>query len=154
MSYVLLRCVKEGSRLRVKMMSSAPFIKGANCQFPRNIRQEGLYYVLRSEDVTLKNNFYSAMQKNSIICQTFNFEEVKKYINDLGTTNNQLKPKIIFGEDEEPECIICFSELKTIVFSPCGHYSVCQACATRCDKCPICRGSIVSKLRRDEIGGE
>jgi hypothetical protein len=54
MSYVLLQCVKEKSKLRVKMISSSPFIKGVNCQFPRDIRQEGMYYVVKSEGVKLQ----------------------------------------------------------------------------------------------------
>jgi len=33
--YVLLQCKKLGGKLKVKMMSSQPFIKGFNCQFPR-----------------------------------------------------------------------------------------------------------------------
>lgn len=151
MSYVLLKCVKEGSRLRVKMMSSAPFIKGINCQFPRNIRQEGLYYVLKSEDISLKTNFYSAMGKNIIIHQTFNIEEIKNYINDLDNTDNKIKPRVIFGDDEEPECIVCLTENKTIVFSPCGHYCCCSDCSKQCKKCPLCRGNILSMLNRSEI---
>jgi hypothetical protein len=155
MSYVLLKCVKEKSKLRVKMISSQPFIKGINCQFPRDIREEGMYYVVKSEGVKLKGKFYTVMQKDIITCKTFDLNEVKKYIDDLtkiqGDNVNKIKPKTIFGEDDDSECIICFSEIKSSVFSPCGHYMTCGACSLRCKNCPICRAVIVAILKRDEI---
>lgn len=151
MSYVLLQCVKEKSKLKVKMLSSQPFIKGINCQFPRQIREEGKYYVVKSEAIKLKGNFYSAMQKDIIVCQTFDMNEIKKYINDLVATE-KVKPLQIFGEDDDKECVICMSEEKNSVFSPCGHYMTCGSCATKCKICPICRAKVVSILRRDEIG--
>ena len=156
MSYVLLQCVKEKSKLRVKMISSSPFIKGINCQFPRDIRQEGMYYVVRSEGVKLKGTFYTAMQSNIIMCKTFDINEVKKYINDLqtgitGDALDKFKPKTIFGEDDDSECIICFSEVKSSVFSPCGHYMTCGTCSAQCKTCPMCRAKITIVLRRDQI---
>lgn len=156
MSYVLLQCVKEGSKLKVKMVSTQPFIKGINCQFPRNIRQEGMYYVVKSSDVKLRGtgtrNFYSAIKKGAVVCQTFDLNEVKKYINNLAVGEpDKIMPAKIFGEDEDMECIICMCEDKNSVFVPCGHYMTCGECAARCKSCPICRANIVSILRRDEI---
>jgi hypothetical protein len=87
MDYVLLQCVKEKGKLRVKMISSQPFIKGINCQFPRNIRLDGMYYIVKSTDITLKGKFYSAMGKNIIVCSTFDMNEVKIYINNLFDAN-------------------------------------------------------------------
>ena len=150
MSYVLLQCVKEKSKLRVKMLSSNPFIKGINCQFPRAIRQEGMYYVVKSEGISLKGNFYSAMGKNIIVCQTASIEEVKKYVANLGVPE-LIKPQVIFGDDDENECVICMTDAKDSVFSPCGHFITCKECSTQFDKCPICRAKIVIVLRRHEI---
>ncbi len=153
MSYVLLQCVKEKSKLRVKMISSQPFIKGINCQFPKNIRQENMYYVVKSEGVKLKGKFYTAMQKNIIVCQTFDIDEVKKYIDDLiVNTTEKIMPKTIFGEDDDDnECVICMCEEKDSVFSPCGHYMTCYECSIQCKSCPICRAVILSILKRNEI---
>jgi hypothetical protein len=151
MSYVLLQCVKEGSRLRVKMISSHPFIKGINCQFPRDIRENGKYYVVQSDGVRLKGKFYSVMKRDSIVCQTFEMEDVKKYINNLGNTDNKIKPKVIFGDDDSKECIICMTDPKTSVFSPCGHFITCGTCSTLFPKCAMCSAKIVCILRRDEI---
>jgi hypothetical protein len=160
MSYVLLKCVKEGSRLRVKMMSSAPFMKGKNCQFPRNIRQDGMYYVVRSDGVSLKNNFYSAMGKDVVVCRTFSLDEVKRYIGELGEKDKKIRPKAIFGDDDEPECVVCMTDPKTMVFAPCGHFLTCQSCigdqsgsgtGTAFKKCFYCNTPITCILRRDEI---
>lgn len=150
MSYVLLKCVKEKSRLRVKMISSQPFIKGINCQFSRNIRKEGMYYVVKSEGIKLKGNFYSAMGKDIIVCQTLNIEEVKKYIDNLGVAE-KIRPKVIFGDDDENECAICMGEKKDSVFSPCGHFITCKGCSVQFGKCPICRATISCILNRNEI---
>lgn len=148
MSYVLLQCIKQGSKLRVKMMSSNPFIKGMNCQFPRAIREEGMYYILKSETIKLRNNFYSAI--GSIVYKTFNFDEVKKYIGDICETK-KIKPAIIFGEDDEIECIICLEKEKDTVFAPCGHFMTCSVCSIKCKSCPICRGKIFSMLKRNDL---
>jgi Zinc finger, C3HC4 type (RING finger) len=146
--YVLLKCVKEGSKLRVKMMSSAPFVKGANCQFPRAVREEGTYYVVRAEKVKFKGNFYTAMQNDTIVCQTTDEAEVRRYIGNL---DGKIKIKTIFGDDEEVECAICMSAAKDSVFAPCGHYACCGPCAAQCKSCPICRGAIGSILKRAEV---
>ena len=151
MEYVLLQCVKEKGKLRVKMISSQPFIKGINCQFPRNIREEGMYYVLKSSSISLKKNFYSAMQKDSIVCKTFDLNEIKKYIQGILGTGEKIKPAVIYGDDEDTECVICLYDTKSIVFSPCGHYITCAGCAGSCKKCPLCNANIVCKLDRTEI---
>lgn len=151
MSYVLLQCVKKGSRLRVQMISSHPFIKGINCQFPRNIRQEGMYYVVKEEGVKLKNNFYSAMQKDIVVCQTLSLEEAKLYVDGLKGTNKKIVPKAIFGEDGDEECVVCMYDKKEMVFSPCGHFITCEDCSKTCKKCPICMVVVANVLARDEI---
>lgn len=149
MSYVLLQCVKEKGKLRVKMISSQPFIKGINCQFPRNIRQEGMYYVVKSENIKLKGVYYSAMGKDIITCATMNIDEVKRYITNL---DGGIVPKIIFGDgDGDNECIICMDNEKNTVFSPCGHYMTCHECSTQFTQCPICRAKISHTLNRNEI---
>lgn len=151
MDYVLLQCKKVGGKLKVKMMSSQPFIKGFNCQFPRAIRQENMYYIVKASDITLKGSFYSAMGKNIILCQTFDVEEVKKYITNLGLEDAKIKPKTIFGEDDDNECVICYCEAKDTVFAPCGHYMTCNGCAKSCKICPVCRTPITHTLSIKEM---
>ena len=176
MDYVLLQCKKVGGKLKVKMMSSQPFIKGFNCQFPKDIRQENMYYVIlkalllilgyfdkerqslslskyivKSSDIRLKGTFYSAMAKDIVVCKTFDFEEIKKYINSLSLEDKKIKPITIFGDDDNSECVICISEIKDTIFSPCGHYMTCKNCASQCKKCPICRSDIICLLSIKEM---
>ena len=61
---------------------------------------------------------------------------------------------------EESLCVICLSEPKTFLCSPCGHKCLCKACADayrRIDEdgwvrqgkteCPLCRRSVKSVMR-------
>jgi hypothetical protein len=151
MAYVLLQCVKRGSKLRVQMISSHPFIKGINCQFPRAIRQQGMYYVVKQEGIVLRGNFYSAMKSNIIVCQTFDLNEAKRYVDELKEKNVNIVPAKIFGDDGDEECVVCMYDKKTQVFAPCGHYIVCTDCANTCVKCPLCATKIINILARNQI---
>ena len=150
MEYVLLQCVKEKGKLRVKMISSHPFIKGMNCQFPRGIRRESLYYVVRANAVSLKGNFYSAMQKDCVVAMTHDIDEVRRFIDTAVRDNELLVPAKIFG-DEEGECVVCLYDEKTQVFSPCGHFITCKECAGMTKVCPLCRANVVCVLDRADI---
>jgi hypothetical protein len=151
MDYVLLQCIKEKGKLRVKMISSQPFIKGINCQFPRDIRTEGMYYIVKSPDITLRGKFYSAMGKNIIVCSTFDINEVKVYVNNLFGANEKIKPARIFGDDDGSECVVCMYDAKDSIFSPCGHFITCGDCALMCKKCPLCAKNVTCILNRNEI---
>mmetsp|Transcript_18316 Transcript_18316/g.2971 ORF Transcript_18316/g.2971 Transcript_18316/m.2971 type:complete len:133 (+) Transcript_18316:781-1179(+) len=50
---------------------------------------------------------------------------------------------------EENACKICFSRESNAAFYPCGHM-ICDSCATKCQKCPVCRSTIreIVKLYR------
>lgn len=110
-----------------------------------------MYYIVRSEGVKMRGKFYSVMQRDMIVCQTFSLDEVKRYIENLGVAEKIL-PRVIFGDDDEPECTICMDAKKDTVFSPCGHFVTCGGCAGNFDKCPMCRTKVTCVLRRDEIG--
>ena len=67
---VRLKCVKEGSKLRVRIIS-AGYNPRANCQFPRAIRVEGREYTYPATDVVFAESaqhkfFYRIMKKNNI----------------------------------------------------------------------------------------
>ena len=151
MEYVLLQCVTEKKKLRVKMLSSQPFIKGCNCQFPRDIRQEGLYFVVKSSGIALRTNFYTMLKKDNIVLMTFDLNEVKKYIDDLGLDKVKM---IIYGDDDDDmQCSICMDDEKekSMIFVNCGHFIACDTCAPLFKKCPMCNAAIVSLLKRTDI---
>jgi outer membrane protein assembly factor BamB len=56
---VVVECVKEGSKLRVRVTSSG-YKKNWNVQFPRNLRQEGARFVVDEVRESSKGGFYRA----------------------------------------------------------------------------------------------
>ena len=136
MHMIKLKCVKEGSKLRVKIISPG-YNSRANCQFPKNIRSDGAIYEVPAEDVgfseNAQNKFFYRIKKNNIKIITDQIDQ-------------------IFEDESTTECVICMTEEKDVVFAPCGHYCCCNACATKLNsKCPICRGRISTIVKYDQI---
>ena len=46
------------------------------------------------------------------------------------------------GHDDDAEylCVICLDSRKAVAVVPCGHLSMCRACAAQVELCPMCRG--------------
>ena len=68
--FVRLKCVKEGSKLRIKIVSPG-FSPDANCQFPKNIRLEGREYEVPAGDVSLcdtRGKFFYRVKKQNNCC--------------------------------------------------------------------------------------
>ncbi len=70
---------------------------------------------------------------------------------DRPRDKRQRKQKKEDEEEEEKTCIICFDEPPGAVFHPCGHATLCFACAlvmkdTR-GRCPLCNRSIVAVIK-------
>lgn len=134
---VLLKCVKEGSKLRVKIISDGYFNE-ANCQFPKDIRKEGRIFKVKAKDVILaegKAGKYFYRVKSGI----------EIYNEGSGSIQNDVTKVKIFEDKKESDCAVCLTVPKTTVIVPCGHFYTCNSCAKQLDKCPICRGGI-SKL--------
>ncbi|MEB3282295.1 MAG: VWA domain-containing protein [Lyngbya sp.] len=73
---ILLKCSREGGKLRVRVISEG-YNSDLNVQFPRNIRQEGVTYVVDEITLSAKGDFY----------------RVKGEIRRLGTaTQTELNP--------------------------------------------------------------
>ncbi len=142
---VYLECVKDGSKLRVRIISRG-FHNDLNCQFPRAIRKEGRKYSVPHYAVDLieKANakFFYRIDKNCIT--------IIEHI-DVSTTI----PAKIFEDASTQECIVCLAGIKDIIFANCGHYVCCTDCATRIfisnKKCPMCRASIYALVTKDQI---
>lgn len=39
---------------------------------------------------------------------------------------------------EEPSCTACLARPRDTVFSKCGHFTLCNACAKERTDCPVC----------------
>ncbi|MCC5635059.1 VWA domain-containing protein [Nostoc sp. CHAB 5844] len=61
-SGVELRCVREGGKLRVKVLSDS-YDATKNVQFPRAIRAEGAYYVAEAVELSTDGSFYRVRGK-------------------------------------------------------------------------------------------
>lgn len=140
---VRLKCFREGSRLRVKIISPG-YIQYANCRFPRDIRVEGREYLVPQNDITLIDTrnmyFYAVKKKNIQILDALNTMDPKD-IKVYGDTS-----------EEHPECAICMDvQNELIIFAPCGHYCSCAICAKKINSCPMCRTKIEQIVTKDQL---
>ena len=139
-TFVNLVCVKEGGRLRVKIISPG-YNNNANCQFPRAIRAEGKKFKVPESAITVAGNagrgFFYRVAKTNI-------SEVLEFDN-----NHQMPEKIYVSND----CVVCLEEdTAEIVILNCGHLCLCKDCSPRViDICPMCRGKILGKINKDQL---
>jgi hypothetical protein len=140
---VNLICIKKKGKLRVRITSHG-YLKTANCQFPRDIRKEGMCYSVNPNDITLVSRsgqwFYSIRTKK-IDCGV-----------DVKTHNlKETLPETIFENIDNSECVVCMEAAKQIVFIPCAHYYCCDACSSKMSKCPVCRSPIEKAINKSMI---
>lgn len=139
-AYVILECVEEGSKLRVKMKSPG-YLINSNCQFPRDLRVAGRKFKVPVADVKLMNQrgkyFYSIKKKTNIeIISDGDISDITEILRD------NLKNMKIYEDVETSDCAVCLSDVKSIVFIPCGHFYTCKSCSVQLKTCPICRVNI------------
>jgi len=145
-----LVCIKEGSRLRVRIITPG-YYNDANCQFPRNIRVLNRRYECDANDVTLakgpRGKYFYRINKNNIKILDSESKEPQKI---------NLK---VYGDDDASECVICMDQTKDVVFAPCGHYCACKECAQIMQSntitravCPMCRSVITAVVERKNVG--
>ncbi len=136
--YVYLQCIKARTKLRVRITSGGYF-RDANCMFPRDLRVVGRRYRVPAWAVTLissRGKYYYSVTPSAVVV-----------LSDVDDTSN-----IHVYEDEGTvECAICLTEPKTMVINPCGHYYMCETCASSVKTCPICRGSITSLINKSDM---
>ena len=155
---IILYCIKEGSKLRIKFHSfinhenkkfTNVYNNGYNCKFPKDIRQVGNFYKVPDNDIRLIKNkqngtpFYSIKTSNIVIMS----EDEKKSYLDINITSTDLSTIKIY---DAGECIICMECESSIVFIPCGHKCVCTGCNLKLREtqynCPVCRENILEDI--------
>ena len=138
--YVILECVKEGSKLRVKMKTPG-YLINSNCQFPRDLRVAGRKFKVPAEYVKLMTQhgkyFYSIKNKSVI-----------QIIDDGEHLADVMKNTKIFEDVGTTECAVCLCAEKDTVFIPCGHYYTCGECSKMLKTCPICRANITDRISK------
>lgn len=142
--YVILECVEEGSKLRVKMKSPG-YLINSNCQFPRDLRVAGRKFKVPVEYVKLMTQrgkyFYSI--KNKSVIQIINDDEHK----ELNMENIKKNTKI-YEDADTNDCAVCLCNEKDTVFIPCGHFYTCMGCSQQLKTCPICRCTITERISK------
>lgn len=141
--FILLKCIKEGSKLRVKIVSPGYYTE-ANCQFPRDIREEGRMYKVPREDINialLKNRYFYRIKKGRIITLQEDKELDKEIIRKI----------IIYTDESITDCAICYDKPKESVLYPCGHFYTCESCSSKIKTCPICRTVITNIINKSEM---
>ena len=143
---VLLKCIKEGSRLRIRIVNQG-YYNEANCQFPKNIRCEGKYYKVNANNIELitrTNKWFYKIKKDNITILD-NIDE-----NSVESLNKMFLENLNIYEDENSnECCICLDNEKNSIFIPCGHYYCCINCSKQIKKCPICRMHISNYVSKE-----
>jgi hypothetical protein len=168
MSKIILHCVAEGARLRIKFYAfiddEGKIFKDAynhdfNCQFPKAIRSEGAFYEIPDINLTLSNNgrtpFYRVKSAGIKILPegldplgplagiATGTASSSKASSNAGTA----EPIKVFSVEE---CVICLTSLELIIMAPCGHQCACAECyqlmpgGAKARKCPLCRRGIGS----------
>ena len=140
---IFLKCVNERNKLRIKILNPG-YYNFANCQFPRDLREEGRFYAVSAEFVKListRNKYYYCV-KNKANINTINENDIPIFET----------PKLKVYEDvEQEECLLCCSAPKQTVFAPCGHFYTCDDCAKQCARCPICRMPVVHYINKSNL---
>lgn len=144
---VRLTCIKEGSRLRVRIIGPG-YDNRCNVQFPRARRIAGMFYTAPSSAITFrygpKNTMFYHVKPS---CITDVIDEDARAV--------MIEALRVFEVDPAPECCICMVEDKSIIFMPCGHYCTCPSCAQRLmgdrSVCPICRSNIADFVLSNEL---
>lgn len=151
MSKVILKCVRENSKLRVKFHTFTDedsrifhnsYNNEYNCKFPKNIRKEGLYYEVPAFAISISTNLgtpFYCVKKGFITILD------KSPSTNLITCDDNVFDKLTVFDANT--CVICLEENTQIIFAPCGHKCCCVNCSkeilnTNKRKCPICRINI------------
>ncbi len=144
---VFLKCIKEHSKLRIKVISTG-YLLNANCQFPKDLRVEGRIYSVHRNYISLvklRNTYFYSVKIRSAI------SVVSDYDSKQSETKIDVSKIKVHTDEDSNECIICMSNEKTIVFGPCGHFYSCNECSNKLTKCPICRGLIINRIDQSEF---
>lgn len=146
---VKLKCVQEGNRLRIKIVSKG-WSPDANCQFPKNIRVAGREFLVPKADISIvftKGKFFYKVRKNNIeICENGSVA--------VGAPDVD-KNMRVFEDPELMECVVCMGDKDPVkgfmIFIVCGHCCTCEKCALKLTDCPMCRTKISQRITKLDL---
>lgn len=158
---VYLKCVEEGSKLRVRIISPG-FFGDANCQFPRALRASNRYFSVPVSSISLARMGSRYVYRVKAPITTLDRAPTRAQIrrshrsSDETTTSGASssttttsssssvaskkkkkesvvvkQPEKIYDNEEDTDCVICMDAIKSIVLVPCGHYCLCEDCSVK-----------------------
>jgi hypothetical protein len=146
MEKIELRCLKQGGKLRVRIVTPG-YYTDANCQFPRELRAENTRYRVSPLDITLitsRGKYYYSIRNRDRI-------EVLAPAASGAPMPVRVELAKLYEDMETPDCAICFDAPKQSVLYPCGHFYTCTGCSRALQKCPICRADILRVIDKSEM---
>lgn len=179
MSKITLECVKEGrTKLRIRFHSFTDeegrvftnvYDNTFNCQFPRAIREEGRFYEIGPDDLSLmagggRQPFYKVRTGGIRIVgaadvvfkppSTGRRAPVASSSSSSSSSSSTATAAPIDLSEitiyEVTECVVCMGAAPSEVFLPCAHKCVCAACSREIKRhsgnCPLCRRRITSTI--------
>jgi hypothetical protein len=138
---VELQCIKQGSKLRVRILTPG-YYRDANCQFPRDLRVEGRHFKVSPSSISLitsRGKYYYSITSRAAI----------EVINAANIDLNALR---IYEDADTADCAICMALPKDSVMYPCGHFYTCNECSKKLSTCPICRQKFTQIIPKANIG--
>eukprot|EP01040_Poterioochromonas_malhamensis_P014910 gene14910-16596_t len=175
---ITLRCVRESGKLRIRFHSftnaegkefTNVYSNDYNCQFPRDIREEGKFYEVGRDDIALvagggRQPFYRIKAGNIRVVDydgsvtAAPSKKKKRTRKTKGSSVEDLEepasssitiPQQVF---EVNECVICLEGTPTQIFIPCAHLCTCTGCyqslMSSKPSCPLCRRTVTSSITK------
>ena len=103
-----------------------------NIQFPRALREEGaVFHVDPPLSIDMRNAVFYRVKTKSI-----------------RRVDAAPPPERVFLEES---CCVFLDAPSAMLFSPCGHACVCEACDRGSPRCPMCRAEVRRRLRLCDI---
>lgn len=103
-------------------MKSPGYLINSNCQFQRDLRVAGRKFKVPVSDVKLMTQrgkyFYSIKNKNNIAI----IEDVDSNSITAEVLLDNLQNMKIYEDADTSDYAVCLSEVKNIVFIPCGQF--------------------------------
>ena len=159
---IILQCISVKKKLRIRFHCYVDeegkiymnvYNNDYNCQFPKDIREEGLFYQIPDNNMSIINDgkktpFYK-VSKNNIRILSVDEAKIYNKTDDDDTDIDISKLKLY----EVSECVVCFSEPSNVIFIPCAHLALCNCCYENVkkynNKCPLCRKNITNIIEHN-----
>jgi len=152
MSSVVLECVSEGARLRMRIQSYEGrdgdvhhnvYNHEFNCQFPKALRARGRRFRVPAANVSLRGG---GARKHFYNVRPEGFSIIDDGAAAPASASSETG-RNVYVYASCVECAVCLAAPSSVVFIPCGHLACCEACGVKLRNCCICRTPISNTVR-------